>query len=200
MATATSLKIVSASASGFKIAVATTAGMFFGNVPQKFDLPGSRRPGARHADRARRHDVGEVGRDQERTRRRCSASTTRRRAARCWSRARATPRRSCAARNRAARSSSPPNTKVKLTAVVGEDAMFGGFHQYPMRTPPRSCRGSAIRSAACLARQCRRCGRAAGDVLDCAFAIEADTDVAAEFGEAARGSRRRVHRSRSSTS
>src|SRR5438105_4723589 len=29
-----------------------------------------------------------------------------------------------------------PGTKVQLTALVGEDATFGGYHQYPMRTPP----------------------------------------------------------------
>ena len=71
------------------------------------------------------------------------------------------PRRCCAARRRAARSSSPAGTQVKLTAVLGDDATFGGYHQLPMRTPRSSCRASAIRSRRCIGGDVVERGRAA---------------------------------------
>ncbi len=76
----------------------------------------------------------------------------------------------------------PAGTKVRLTAVLGDDSTFGGYQQLPMR-PPRelvpylgdplaACGGSAdvLETAA------------AGDVLDCALTIHADTDLGVEFG------------------
>jgi len=76
----------------------------------------------------------------------------------------------------------PRGTRVKLTAVLGEDATFAGYGQYPMRTPAalvpwlgdplEQCIGGDI-----LERAMR------GDVLDCAVTIKADTEVVAEFGE-----------------
>ena len=76
----------------------------------------------------------------------------------------------------------PKGTQLKLTAVLGEDATFAGYDQYPMRTPAalvpwlgdplESCLGGDV-----IERAMR------GDVLDCAVTIKADTDVVAEFGE-----------------
>jgi TonB family protein len=75
----------------------------------------------------------------------------------------------------------PPGTKVTLSAVLGDGATFGGYSQYPMRTPPAlvgllgdplaSCGiGDAVAAAA------------AGNVMDCAITVATDTDVIAEFG------------------
>ena len=76
----------------------------------------------------------------------------------------------------------PRGTQVTLTAVLGEDATFAGYGQYPMRTPTalvpwlgdplERCIGGDI-----VERTLR------GDVLDCPITIKADTDVVAEFGE-----------------
>jgi TonB family protein len=75
----------------------------------------------------------------------------------------------------------PAGTQVRLTVVPAEDATFGGYHQLPMRTPRElvsilgdplaSCAGGDAVSAA-----------EAGDVLECTFTIEADTEIAVEFG------------------
>ena len=75
----------------------------------------------------------------------------------------------------------PVGTKVRLTAVLGEDATFAGYQQYPMRTP-----GPLVRLLGDPLASCRHddvmAAAAAGDALDCALTIGADTDVAAEFG------------------
>ncbi|MBS1121042.1 MAG: hypothetical protein H6Q90_3270 [Deltaproteobacteria bacterium] len=75
-----------------------------------------------------------------------------------------------------------PGTRVRLTAVLGKDATFGGYHQVPMRTPEElvpylgdplaSCTGGDAMAAA-----------AAGSVLDCAFTIGSDTELAVDFGK-----------------
>jgi len=75
-----------------------------------------------------------------------------------------------------------PGTQVRLTAVLGERATFGGYHQRPMRTPAElipilgdplaKCGGGDLMEQA-----------AAGDVLDCPLTVTADTDIAAEFGK-----------------
>jgi len=76
----------------------------------------------------------------------------------------------------------PPGTRIQLSAVRGDDATFGGYHQLPMRPPEElvpylgdplaKCTGGDAIAAA-----------AAGDVEKCAFTIRADTELAAEFGE-----------------
>jgi TonB family protein len=76
----------------------------------------------------------------------------------------------------------PRGTQVTLTAVLGEDATFAGYAQYPMRTPAPLVPYLGDPLAKCLdddvvARAAR------GDVLDCPITVQADTDVIAEFGE-----------------
>jgi TonB family protein len=76
----------------------------------------------------------------------------------------------------------PEGTRVRITAVLGREATFGGYRQLPMRTPDelipylgdplaKCAGGDAIEAAA------------AGNVLDCSFTIRATTELAAEFGE-----------------
>jgi TonB family protein len=75
-----------------------------------------------------------------------------------------------------------PGTRVRLTAVLGAQATFGGYHQLPMRTPAElvpylgdplaSCTGGDAMAAA-----------AAGNVLDCSFTIQSDTELAVDFGK-----------------
>jgi len=75
----------------------------------------------------------------------------------------------------------PPGTSLRLTTELGEDATFGGYHQLPMRTPRElvsilgdplaRCSGGDVLSAA-----------EAGDVRECAFTIEADTEIAVDLG------------------
>jgi TonB family protein len=76
----------------------------------------------------------------------------------------------------------PKGTQLKLTAVLGEDATFAGYGQYPMRTPAALVPWLGDPLEACLGGDVvERAMR--GDVLDCAMTIKADTDVVAEFGE-----------------
>ncbi len=75
-----------------------------------------------------------------------------------------------------------PGTRVRLTAVLGKQSTFGGYHQIPMRTPEElvaylgdplaTCTGGDIMDVA-----------AAGSVLDCSFTIQADTELAVDFGK-----------------
>ncbi|HEY0191213.1 MAG TPA: energy transducer TonB [Kofleriaceae bacterium] len=75
----------------------------------------------------------------------------------------------------------PPGTEVKLTAVLGDGATFGGYHQYPMRTP-RALVGLLGDPLA----KCNDGDAVAavelGNVLDCTVVLTADADIAAEFG------------------
>jgi TonB family protein len=76
----------------------------------------------------------------------------------------------------------PRGTQLTLTAVLGEDATFAGYDQYPMRTPSALVPWLGDPLAGCLGGDIIE--RAAqGDVLDCALTVQADTDVVAEFGE-----------------
>lgn len=74
-----------------------------------------------------------------------------------------------------------PGTQVKLTAVLGQGATFGGYHQLPMRTPPalRGILGDPL--AACVARDAVTAATE-GSVFDCTLTVRTDTDLAAEFG------------------
>ena len=175
----TSLKIVSASASGFKIAIATTAGQFFGNVPQKFDLPdhdGPVRVTLTAPDGTTWMKSVEIKNHQETlfgvdyTPARGQVLVTRE--------GDAAPLLRCAQPRCTVEL--PPNTKVKLTAVVGEDSVFGGFKQYPMRTPTALQPWLGDPIAACLAGSAVDAA-AAGHVFDCSFAMESDIDVTADF-------------------
>ncbi|MGE5187359.1 MAG: TonB family protein [Acidobacteriota bacterium] len=78
----------------------------------------------------------------------------------------------------------PPGTKVKLTALVGEDATFGGYHQYPMRTPQALVPYLGDPLASCMVDKGDLGAMIADgrDVRDCTLAVTADTDVAVEFG------------------
>ncbi len=76
----------------------------------------------------------------------------------------------------------PKGTQLKLTAVLGEDATFAGYGQYPMRTPAALVPWLGDPLAECIGGDAvERALR--GDVLDCAVTVKADTDVIAEFGE-----------------
>jgi TonB family protein len=75
-----------------------------------------------------------------------------------------------------------PGTEVKLTAVLGEEATFGGFHQFPMRTPSALVPWLGDPVAQCNAGSALDAA-ARGDVMDCTIKVKADTDVAADFGE-----------------
>jgi TonB family protein len=73
-------------------------------------------------------------------------------------------------------------TQVRITAILGDDATFGGYAQLPMRTPKElvgilgdplaSCQVEDIVEAA-----------TSGSLYDCTFTIQADTTIAADFGE-----------------
>ncbi len=74
-----------------------------------------------------------------------------------------------------------PGTSVKLTAILGEGATFGGYRQLPMRTPPalHGILGDPL--AACVVGDAVKAA-SDGSVFDCALTVTANTDVAAEFG------------------
>jgi TonB family protein len=74
-----------------------------------------------------------------------------------------------------------PGTQVTLTAVLGEDATFAGYGQFPMRTPDalRPWLGDPL--AGCIANDVVELA-ARGSVLDCGITVTVDTDVVAEFG------------------
>jgi outer membrane biosynthesis protein TonB len=74
-----------------------------------------------------------------------------------------------------------PGTQVKLTAVLGVDATFAGYHQVPMRTPRELVGILGDPLAACTARDAVTAATE-GNVFDCVVTVNADTDVAAEFG------------------
>ena len=176
---ATSLKIVSASASGFKISVATSAGMFFGNVPQKFDLPdhdGPVRVTLTAPDGTTWGKSVEIKTHQETlfgvdyTPARGQVLVTRE--------GDLAPMMRCSQPR--CDIELPPNTKVKLTAVVGEDSVFGGFHQYPMRTPASLQPWLGDPVGACLAGSAVDAA-SGGHVFDCSFAMETDVDLTADF-------------------
>ena len=76
----------------------------------------------------------------------------------------------------------PPNTKVTLTAVLGDDSVFAGFHPYPMRPPAALQPWLGDPLAACLAGNAVDAAER-GNVYDCAIAVESDTDVSAEFAK-----------------
>ncbi|HEX3482529.1 MAG TPA: TonB family protein [Kofleriaceae bacterium] len=74
-----------------------------------------------------------------------------------------------------------PGTSIKLTAVLGEGATFGGYRQLPMRTPPalHAILGDPL--AACVVGDAVKAA-SDGSVFECALTVTTDTDVAAEFG------------------
>ncbi len=74
----------------------------------------------------------------------------------------------------------PAGTQIRLTAVLGDEATFGGYAQYPMRTPRELQRFLGDPLASCIHDDVMAAA-AAGDSNDCALTIAADLDVAAEF-------------------
>ncbi len=78
-----------------------------------------------------------------------------------------------------------PGTKVRMTAILGERATFGGYEQYPMRTPPALVPYLGDPLATCSAANATDAVAAAlaGDLLDCTIEITADTDVLVELGK-----------------
>jgi TonB family protein len=76
----------------------------------------------------------------------------------------------------------PAGTRLRMTAVLGKEATFGGFHQLPMRTPEELVGYLGDPLGKCSADDAVAAA-AAGNVLDCSFTITADTELAADFGE-----------------
>ena len=76
----------------------------------------------------------------------------------------------------------PVGTRVRVTAVLGKEATFGGYQQLPMRTPTELVPYLGDPLAKCSATDVMEAA-AAGNVLDCSFTIQASTELAAEFGE-----------------
>jgi TonB family protein len=77
-----------------------------------------------------------------------------------------------------------PGTKVKLTSLVGENSTFGGYHQFPMRTPHALVPILGDPLASCMVNSEDLVAEVANgrDVRDCSLAVNADTDVAVDFG------------------
>ncbi|HEU0036760.1 MAG TPA: TonB family protein [Kofleriaceae bacterium] len=77
----------------------------------------------------------------------------------------------------------PPGTRVKLTAVLGDEATFGGYHQLPMRTPEELVPYLGDPLAKCSGAGADLVEVAkSGNTMECTFTIQADTELAAEFG------------------
>jgi hypothetical protein len=74
----------------------------------------------------------------------------------------------------------PVGTQVRLTAVLDDKATFGGYLQYPMRTPKELVPYLGDPLAKCL--DVDLFTAAQNDVFDCTATITADTTIAAEFG------------------
>lgn len=74
-----------------------------------------------------------------------------------------------------------PGTQVRLTAVVGPDGTFAGYHQLPMRTPPALVGLLGDPLAACISGDAVTAA-AEGHVYDCTIKVQTDTDVWAELG------------------
>lgn len=74
-----------------------------------------------------------------------------------------------------------PGTQVKLTAVLGEGATFGGYRQLPMRTPPalQGILGDPL--AGCVVGDAVQAA-SKGSVFECELTVTTDTEVAADFG------------------
>ena len=75
-----------------------------------------------------------------------------------------------------------PGTKVQLTSIVADGATFGGYHQYPIRTPKQLVPYLGDPLAACTVTTDEVVAGSTRDVRDCAIQVTADTDVAVEFG------------------
>lgn len=71
-----------------------------------------------------------------------------------------------------------PGTKIQLTALVNEHATFGGFQQYPMRTP-----APLVPYIGDPLKDCVPVDGSTKDVRDCGLTVKTDTDVAVEFGK-----------------
>jgi TonB family protein len=74
----------------------------------------------------------------------------------------------------------PRGTPIRLSAVLGEDATFGGYQQSPMRTPTALIPYLGDPLEHCLVEDVTA---DTGDVRECGFSLVADTTIAAEFGE-----------------
>lgn len=74
----------------------------------------------------------------------------------------------------------PEGTRVQLSAVIGREATFGGYHQLPMRTPDELVRFLGDPLSKCMGE-----GAEPGvipDVTKCTFVVQANTELAVEFG------------------
>ncbi|HEY0251227.1 MAG TPA: energy transducer TonB, partial [Kofleriaceae bacterium] len=177
----TTLKVVSGEAAGFKITLGVAGGQYFGNVPQVFELPNldtevpvtiSAPDGTTYQKRVSVVTGQETLVSVDYQPPRGQVLVTRE--------GDPSPILRC---------SSPtctiqvePNTKLTMTAVLGTDSVFGGFKQYPIRTPEALKPWLGDPLEACLAGSAIDAA-AAGHVYDCTFPIKADTDVTAEFAK-----------------
>ncbi len=76
----------------------------------------------------------------------------------------------------------PIGARVQLTSVVADGATFGGYHQYPIRTPKQLVPYIGDPLASCSVSTAEVLADSTRDVRDCALTITADTDVSVEFG------------------
>ncbi len=177
----TTLKLVSASASGFKIAVGVPGGQYFGNVPQVFELP----------DKDTDVPVTITAADGTTFQKKFAIKTGQetlvsvdytppRGQVLVTKEGESAPFLRCSQPRCAV--ALPPDTKVTLTAVLGDDAVFGGFKQFPMRTPAELVPFLGDPLAPCTAGSAVEAA-ASGHAYDCTFKLTADTDVIADFAK-----------------
>ena len=177
----TTLKLVSASASGFKIVAGVPGGNYFGNVPQVFELPDKDTNvpvtiTATDGTTFQKKFAIKAGQETlvsiDYTPPRGQVLVTRE--------GDAAPLLRCSQPRCAV--ALPPGTKVTLTAVLGDDSVFGGFKQFPIRTPTALVPFLGDPLAPCTAGSAVDAA-AKGHVYDCSFKLEADTDVTADFAK-----------------
>lgn len=73
-------------------------------------------------------------------------------------------------------------TQVRVSAILGDDATFGGYAQLPMRTPKELVGILGDPLATCQVEDVVEAATS-GKLYDCTFTIQADTTIAADFGE-----------------
>jgi TonB family protein len=179
----TALKVVGAAISGFKVTVKLPNGQYFGNAPYRFELPdkdGSLAVTFTAADGTEWVKSVSVKSGKETM---ISVDYTPPRGQVLVTRdGESAPIMRCSKPS----CSVPlePGTKLTLTAIVSDGSNFGGFKQYPMRTPATL--------VPYLGDPLGTCNGGTGDLVDaaksghlndCSFAIKADTEISAEFSK-----------------
>ncbi len=175
----TTLKLVGASISGFKLALKLPTGQYFGNAPFRFELPDvdtivpvtiTADDGTTWIKSVAVKSNQETLLSVEYTAPRGQVLVTRE--------GDAAPLERCSQEKCTIRVQ--PGTKLTMSAIVGDGSIFGGFRQYPMRTPAALVPYLGDPLAACNAGDAVTAAQA-GHLFDCSFEVKADTDITAEF-------------------